>query len=276
MDRIRPYNLKPLWDKIMNVYAEFKSICERHNLRHCAAYGTVLGAIRHKGFIPWDDDFDLFMPRPDYERFIEFARKEAPSHLRVITYDSDKSYDGMWVTFRDMRDDVLEHTRRISGIDLVGIYIDVFPLDGMPSSWLGAQWFRFRNFLLQAARRSLDVHKVPLFSLSGMKVLCGRLVRLFYPSNYGNKDFLRKIEMLYKKLPYDNSSMLGFGYYVNQREGMWRFRREIIGMPQYVPFADTTLPVPEKAEIYLEGCYGDWRRLPQEDDRRPKHAKKGA
>lgn len=269
------YDLKPLWVEILKVYSEFRKICERHDLRFCAAYGTVLGALRHKGFIPWDDDFDLFMPRPDYDKFIEFARNEAPSYLRVVTYETDAEYDRVWVTFRNMREDLLERTRQASNIDVIGIYIDVFPLDGLPSSWWGAQWFRLKVFLLQAARRSLCADKPHVFSMSMLKCLCGRFVRFFYPPAYGNKEFLRKIDALYRRLPYDGSSIIGFAQEVVNHDGkMWRFRRELIGMPRNVPFEDINLPVPEKAELFLTGFYGNWKRLPPANKRRPAHVRK--
>ena len=268
------YNFKPLRVEILRLYSEFKNICVRHQLRYCAAYGTVLGAIRHKGFIPWDDDFDLFMPRPDYEKFIEVAERELPQYLRVLTYKSERQYNWLWVTVRDMREDLLERIRHESDIDLVGIYIDVFPLDGVPDSWWGVQRFRFINFLLQAAFRSFVKPMSGLFSLSGLKYMCGQFVRLFFPKSYDQKDFLLKIETFYKNLPYDLSTMVGFGYYANLKEGMWRFQRKLIGTPHDVPFENINLPVPEKSEIYLEGCYGNWRQFPPECERRPKHARR--
>ena len=80
-----PYNLAPVWKVVLDIYREFAAICQRHSLRHYAAFGTALGAVRHKGFIPWDDDFDVMMPRPDYERLIEIAPSELPAHLQFLS-----------------------------------------------------------------------------------------------------------------------------------------------------------------------------------------------
>ena len=75
------YNLRPLWDVLIDMYEEIKILCDRHGIRHWAVAGTALGAMRHQGFIPWDDDFDIAMMRPDYERFLIVAQKELPNHL---------------------------------------------------------------------------------------------------------------------------------------------------------------------------------------------------
>ena len=77
-------NLKPVWSAILEVYDQYALVCNRFGLRHWVAYGTLLGAVRHKGFIPWDDDFDVFMPREDYERFLSIADTELPEYLKIV------------------------------------------------------------------------------------------------------------------------------------------------------------------------------------------------
>ena len=78
------YGLRPLWDALYEIYEEFAKICDKHGLRYYAFAGTLLGAIRHNGFIPWDDDLDVAMPRPDYEKFIQISKTELPRHLNFV------------------------------------------------------------------------------------------------------------------------------------------------------------------------------------------------
>ncbi len=70
---------------MLDIYKVFAAICEKHSLRHYVAFGTALGAVRHKGFIPWDDDIDIMMPQPDYEHLIEIAPKELPEELQFLS-----------------------------------------------------------------------------------------------------------------------------------------------------------------------------------------------
>ena len=65
-------------EELLAIYRAFAVVCQKHDIKHCVAFGTMLGAVRHNGFIPWDDDFDVFMLREDYEKFLSVADKELP------------------------------------------------------------------------------------------------------------------------------------------------------------------------------------------------------
>lgn len=77
-----------LQEHLRKMYLEIEKVCDRHNLRMCTGYGTVLGAIRHKGFIPWDDDMDLLMPREDYDKLINLYADELPENLKIYAPNS--------------------------------------------------------------------------------------------------------------------------------------------------------------------------------------------
>ena len=111
-------------------------ICNRHKLRYFLAYGTLLGAVRHQGFIPWDDDIDICMPRPDYDKFIEIWQKEKTLNeslnfgLLFPSPGNNYFYEFAKVTATDT---VCEVNLPILDIKGLGIWIDIFPLDGMPT-----------------------------------------------------------------------------------------------------------------------------------------------
>ena len=115
----------------LKLLLEFDSICSQNSMRYSLGGGSLLGAIRHKGFIPWDDDIDVMMPRPDYERFLDYCRREDTS-FRLITYESVSGYNGLSAKIWDPSTRIVDHVLDLS-FD-TGVNIDVFPIDGLANS----------------------------------------------------------------------------------------------------------------------------------------------
>ncbi|SFT57264.1 lipopolysaccharide cholinephosphotransferase [Selenomonas sp. GACV-9] len=120
---------KKVWQVEMSLLEKFRSICKKHDLKWYAGYGTLLGAVRHKGFIPWDDDIDVLMMRPDYERFKAIAAQE----LSEPFFLQNSYTDSFLMAFSKIRDS------RTTGIEFIddpnmhqGIFLDIFPLDDVP------------------------------------------------------------------------------------------------------------------------------------------------
>ena len=120
--------LQPRWNAvIIDVLSVFIRICEAQGLRYFCAGGTAIGAVRHQGMIPWDDDIDVFMPRPDYDRFLALAAHSMPEGYEVLSPYATKDYPMYFAKMCNVRTTLLENER----IPCVfGLYIDIFPLDG--------------------------------------------------------------------------------------------------------------------------------------------------
>ncbi len=129
----------------LRVFQEFDRVCKQLGVRYFACYGTALGAVRHRGFIPWDDDIDVGMLRPDYEKF----RKEAPSllasYLFLQNYDTDKDYWLSHAKLRDSRTTYIEEAWKDYDCHH-GVFIDIFPFDYIPDG-------RFQRKLMQSKVR---------------------------------------------------------------------------------------------------------------------------
>lgn len=113
----------------LGILLEIHEICTRENIRYSLAYGTLLGAVRHKGFIPWDDDIDLFMPREDYKRFISYCQTHE-TKFGFVSCEVDPKYHMLYGKAWDKRTIIKDPFRDYNGLE-IGVNIDIMPLDGI-------------------------------------------------------------------------------------------------------------------------------------------------
>ena len=125
---------KKIWYTEMELYKEFDTFCKKYNLRYYADYGTLLGAVRHQGFIPWDDDMDFSMLRPDYQRMLELAPVYFRDPYYFQNYHTETSATKVYnfSRLRDERTTCLRSRMDETRNDHPGIFIDIFPLDAAP------------------------------------------------------------------------------------------------------------------------------------------------
>ena len=127
----------------LDIVKEVVAICEKHGFTYFMLGGTMLGAIRHKGFIPWDDDIDLGIPRKDYEAFLKVAPKELSSHLKVVNYRTDPDYHYYITRILDTETKV-EEERIGNDNRYTNASIDIFPIDGTPNNEILRKLYFFR------------------------------------------------------------------------------------------------------------------------------------
>ena len=127
--------MKRAWAAQIEVLEEIDRICSRHNIMYYAGYGTMLGAVRHKGFIPWDDDMDLYMLRDEYERFLSVVQQEMPEDYRLYNMYTDAKYDEIFsrIVNSDKINFADEYLEKYHGCPYV-VGIDIFPLDFLPGN----------------------------------------------------------------------------------------------------------------------------------------------
>ena len=115
------------WKSIItDVLKEFQKICNRHQLTYYAIGGTAIGAVRHHGIIPWDDDIDVGMPRPDYERFLEICRTSDLGNYELVSNETHRNYNLPFPKFCNRNTTLVE---RMDVPCVIGLFIDIFPLD---------------------------------------------------------------------------------------------------------------------------------------------------
>ena len=148
------YDIRDLQQRILGNLMAFDKVCQEHGLRYYLWAGTMLGAVRHKGFIPWDDDIDVCMPRPDYERLLAHCQEWMPHPYRVIAPETDDAYPYPFAKVEDVTTTVME---RPDFSYVEGVYIDIFPLDGFPTDKQEQQrhyrrWKLWRHLLFMRCR----------------------------------------------------------------------------------------------------------------------------
>ena len=247
--------------KLTQMLGWFHDYCVEHDLRYYLIAGTMLGAARHQGFIPWDDDIDVGMPRTDYERLIELLK----DHKGEYQLESPKYYSGKIIcTYAK-----LYHTgttlieRSIYNLKK-GIYIDVFPLDGFGQTkedgWEHNRKVAFMDNLL--AVRVCAVRKGRGF-IKNAAAVAGKLLPVSI------NGLIRKIDTLCAHRNFDECEYVGNMMSVYRLKEM--MPRSFYGKPTLYSFEGIQAYGVERPEEYLTQLYGDWRKLPPVEKRVSHH-----
>lgn len=260
-------NIDILHQVDLDIVKNVVSLCDKYNLKYYMLGGTMLGAIRHKGFIPWDDDIDLGMPRDDYERFLKIAPKELPSVLKVVNYRNTPSYQYYITRVLDTETKVVEE--RIGNDNkYTNASIDVFPIDGTPNNGVLRKIYFFRVLYHRALMSLCYKDSIDRKRSRGTaeKMLLWMLERIpveKMTTPYKQKE---KIDKLLRKQKVEGSK------YIGNIMGAYRTREivpvEFYGKGKLYQFEDMELCGMELYDEYLKYTYGNYMQLPPEDKRK--------
>lgn len=247
----------------LEILKEVDRICKKYNIRYTLSGGTLLGAVRHKGFIPWDDDLDIDMMRPDYEKFLKICETDLLDQYFVQNYHTDRYC--LNVSFTKIRENgtIFEsegqrHLKRHKGIG-----IDIFPIDIVPESSVERYRQKKRIALLQ------------------------KMVALKLKFNYYNDRWPKKITKIVGSLLLTPVSIKKIGRIMESTKRKYEnsdspfvantyselfyekltFHKDIYGEPVYLDFEGFQFPAPEQWDEYLASLYGDYMTPPPLDKR---------
>lgn len=254
-------DFEKLKKKELEILENFIKATEKMNLRYFIAYGTAIGAVRHKGFIPWDDDIDVCMPRCDYEIFIKNYKNFLDEKYFVQTIFSDPLYALNFAKLRDTNTTLIEN--HVVDIDINhGVFIDIFPLDG---------YERGKNKMLD-----LRVKNNPVFEEADKNKILNAI------SGF-NKKFIYKIgETIPNKLKTDLSKLAcpkdvksydtaDFVCCLVDSFSIIPLEREIFGDGTYLTFENLSVKIAKNYDLYLRKIYGDYMKLPPKEQRENHH-----
>jgi len=226
-------------------------ICREHGICYSLAYGTLLGAVRHGGFIPWDDDVDVIMPMGDYVKFIEIASRELPPDMLLVDPQSDKSRVG-FVKIFDLKSFYLDiGTRYLDMSAPQGVFIDIFPIRRY--SFFYGQYLHRKvvRLVFHAQRKSRRIGRISIGGAIG-RVWWSFVIVLTRPL----ERFFRHDNGSVAAIPPENGSDLV----------LWR-AADVFPMDGVVNFCGHSFHAPHDIDAYLAMTYGDYMKLPPEKDR---------
>lgn len=257
--------MNAIQSKILEIYKEVASICERHDIRYYAIGGTCLGAVRHKGFIPWDDDMDIAIPENDFLRFLEIVAKELPEHLEVYHPGRLRHREIFFVKVVDNRTTLIENICMNHPENYGGVWLDIMPLGGMPKSGVNRTWYLLHSWWLHKLSMLLkrDIERMPLH-YKIVALLLYPLRGIVAPAFFWNSHM-----RLLKKYPFDTSLYTGYTWSLQLKRLIFpqEWYRDYVVMP----FEDTTIRCPKHWHEFLTQIFGDYMRFPPEDKRNSGH-----
>ena len=255
---VDPADVRKIQLMVLNLMLEFERICKKHGLRYYLAGGTILGGIRHKGFIPWDDDMDITMPRPDYEKFLKIAQKELPENMKL---DKDcVPFCHNRIEYRDTRFDTMWRNG--------GIFLDILALDGSPDDEKQRRRHEhktkfWRFWMLERARpippmsASRDVQMIIL-----KRVIARMMPRWFLKWRWHSWAARYDCDKVQSWV------CLPASIYTYEQE---RFPKEFWGEPVMMEFEGYDMPTMQHWEDYLICHFGNYMKLPPETLRKSHH-----
>ena len=262
MKEITDSQLRQLQLTQLEILKQIDKVCRRHHIAYSLYAGTLLGAVRHNGFIPWDDDLDICMSRNDYQRFLQIWENEQPAGY--ILQNKDKSAN-FYQSFSKIRKD---HTCFIEfetepGRYHTGIFVDVFPIDRMPAGKLKRKLFQFQCLEYQLLNREYIPPKGSIAQKALSTVLLGIIPKKKRPNKRE-----RLLEKITRHNRYDSLPCVAIEIKSTIQTPLpSNFMLEFIELP----FEGCNFMCSALWKEYLSAKYGDYMKLPPESERVWKH-----
>lgn len=240
-----------------DILRSFIGVCQKLGVKYYVLGGTLLGAVRHKGFIPWDDDIDVGMPREDYEKLLKFGQDLLPEGLFLQTFRTDPEYPANFAKIRRSNTTFVEYSIKDRKINH-GVYIDIFPLDFYPNK--NRRLFEARKLLLTLRITDTFTPSKMKFKTKALRIVS----RILYPSV---KIAVEKREKLFSSVK--PSDMIA------NYCGAWG-KKEIVPKHWYgdgaeLDFEGIKVSAPALCHEWLTQVYGDYMLLPPPEKRTPHH-----
>lgn len=253
--------MKSVWAVELDLLEELKRVCKKYSLNLYAEGGTVLGAVRHGGFIPWDDDIDLGMMRRDYEKLCEVAEDEFSHPYFWQTEETDPGVVRGHGQLRNSETAVISSEDFIKGHN-AGIFIDVFPLDTITDD--ATERHALLRELHKYQRRTITEQHIKqgINTSQGIKKMVKDVlisINRLFNKKYRNRNY-EKAEKLKQQYRNKKTGKIANLFLVlPNNPDRWVYDNAWFSDAKEIAFETTTIHVPAGYEEYLNHCYGNWR-----------------
>lgn len=268
MDRF--LTLNEIHKEQASLIEKFDEVCRMAGVNYFAFYGTLIGAIRHKGFIPWDDDVDVCMLADDFKKFLKYCETNADKLLPLKLFDSSNTLD---YPFNIPRFCDTRYSMETDGYDDagMGLFIDIYPLSGIGNSILQAKKYfvkRKRVYAKGYCYAIMDKFETNI-QAPIKRLVIKNLYRL--AKIIGRNYFRKRFNKLGQKYALSNSKYVSVliwdrSFFVYEKEWFSEF--------EYAKFEDIKIKIPREYDKILTEIYGDYMKLPPEGQRQPTHSYK--
>lgn len=264
---MREMTLKDIQNVSLDILKDIHEFCVENNIKYTLFAGTLIGAVRHKGFIPWDDDLDIALPRPEYEKFIKSYR----SKNKYCLFAREQQGRDVYISFARVCE--VEKTYVDTSYwpwtkEKTGVWIDVFPLDGANFDMKGAMRFSYKNKIIWRLggwqRKTYTSIRFSKGLLGKVRWVCSKIVFSLYHGLIDKHIALCKTIPFDKADNYSNWSWAGFG----MRE---YYETSAFSGYHLCPFEDSKFYVMDGYDGALRAKYGNYMELPPVEERTPRH-----
>ena len=245
----------------LNILKYVDKICKANNIPYSLCAGTALGAVRHGGFIPWDDDIDIMMTRENYNKFLEIMDKTSSNQFKCIHHPDYYNFFAKVVDTSTK----LEENNTKNHPDM-GVFVDVFPLDKMKDSMKGKDIKKVYNYQILS---SLASSKKFIKSNHGFLRTCLKFCVYLYAKLFGSKHWINKFNKKATKLQNQNTNLIGmYDDYLERTI----FNKSMFENFTTIKFEDSEFPIVADYDTYLSQMYGDYMTPPPVEKRVTVHS----
>ncbi len=261
-------NLNKLHEQLCDILFEFDRVCRKHDIKYSLAYGTLLGAVRHKGMIPWDDDVDVMLDRENFDRFCEICPSELGKDYFFQSKKTERAYPYNICRIRKNNTAMIYDSWRNSGMHL-GIYIDIYPVDNIPDN-------KIKRFIQKWAiifMTPIRISRNPVvFNTGGMKFNQGLKKIIKFATKIAPKKLCEKIENYYiEKYRDKHCKTSGIicegGVLLKPEHAELPFESYYMQNIENIEFGGRELMAVADWKGLLTHWYGDYMKLPPEEER---------
>lgn len=257
---------------MLEILKEVHRICEENNIKYWLGSGTLLGAVRHGGFIPWDDDLDICMLREDYDKFIDVAKTQLTEKYFLQNYDTDPLTQSTYLKVRD-RNSILKMNDREKGH--IGIFIDIFPVDYYKEINEEDEKYKvkaktYRKILFYWMKYA-KIKKPYIKNIKGniIKSISKTYFKINY--KYDFNSLQHDVKSTRDKMSFKNDYSYKYIGYGLEVPFMTFWEAKDVFPLRKITFEDGMFYAPNNCDICLKSMYGDYMKLPKEEDRVPSH-----